>query len=34
MIIKWQIAQIYSDYYLSSWSSMEDLDKEENNIKL
>ena len=32
--IIWKVAQIYSDYYLSSWSSMEDLDKEENNIKL
>ena len=32
--IIWKASQIYSDYYLSSWSAMENLDQEENNIKL
>ena len=32
--IIWKATQIYSDYYLSSWSAMENLDQEENNIKL
>ena len=32
--IIWKSAQIYSDYYLSSWSSMENIEKKENNMKL
>jgi len=32
--IIWKASQIYSDYYLSSWSAMENLEKEDNNIKL
>ena len=32
--IVWKALQIYSDYYLSSWSSLENLKKEQNNIKL
>ena len=32
--IIWKSVQIYSDYYLSSWSSMENLEKSQNNIKL
>ena len=32
--IVWKASQIYSDYYLSSWSAMENIEKEENNNKL
>ena len=32
--IIWKAAQIYSDYYLSTWSSMKNIDKDENNMKL
>ena len=32
--IIWKSTQIYSDYYLSSWSSESNLNEEENNSKL
>ena len=32
--IIWKSAQIYSDYYLSSWSSQKYLNKKDNNSKL
>ena len=32
--IIWKVAQIYSDYYLSSWSSEKNLTEEENKFKL
>ena len=32
--IIWKAAEVYSDYYLSSWSSNTNIDKKENNHKL
>ena len=32
--IIWQISQIYREYYLTMWSSLEDITKRENNIKI
>ena len=32
--ILWKACQVYSDYYLSSWSSMTNLTPKENNTKL
>ena len=32
--IVWKVAQIYSDYFLSSWSAIQNIEKEENNYKL
>ena len=32
--IVWKVCEVFGDYYLSSWSSMTNLSKRENNIKL
>ena len=32
--IIWQISQIYREYYLTMWSSLENLTKSENNFKI
>jgi len=32
--VLWKISEVYSDYYLSSWSMIENIDKKENNFRL
>ena len=32
--VLWKISEVYSDYFLSSWSMIENIDKKENNFRL